>query len=214
MLRALMLTATLAAGLAATGCSTQNASVPPPTASTSPSGSATAAPSGTAPTDVGVTQQSNKLNLASGSGVTSIGYAFSGNYSITADQQSTWGNVTGCAPSSSCTIDVMAGRHDSSQVWNWFTANASGYGCTSSGYCTGGETMNFALTGTLTINGTAYPFTIGQYGDGMANKWWWGGPGWTAGNPATDYTPALTPDGKYTVSAPSNGNNNLTVTAS
>ncbi|MEI8081854.1 MAG: hypothetical protein WCI74_08430, partial [Actinomycetes bacterium] len=129
-----------------------------------------------------------------------IAYSFSGNYSITADQASTWGEVTGCSTTSAtCTIEVKAGRQDSAPVWQWFTANASGYGCINSKPCNSISSMNFALTGTLTINGQQYPLTLGQNGSASSNSWWYGGPGWTSANPSMGMFNGVTPDGKYSL---------------
>jgi hypothetical protein len=53
------------------------------------------------------------------------------------------------------------------------------------------------MTGTLTINGTSYPVTIGQGSDGVHNNWWIGGPNWTL---HVGYGVAVvTPDGKYLI---------------
>jgi len=55
--------------------------------------------------------------------------------------------------------------------------------------------LNFAITGTITIDGTGYPITIGQGSTGSSNNWWVGGPGWTIHSGV--YANVVTPDGKY-----------------
>ncbi|MEI6623273.1 MAG: hypothetical protein WCP28_15340 [Actinomycetes bacterium] len=189
-----LLVAVVIAGTAVTGCSTQDASLPPtvsPTVAASPS-------------EVGASAQGNKVSIAAGIGVTSITYSFSDNYSIASDQQSTWGGVIGCStPTTLCQMTVTAGRHDSLPVWQWFTGNVNGYGCLSDNPCSSISTMNFAFTGTLTINGQPYPLTLGQYGSGTSNRWWYGGPGWVTAT-ASDSFPVQTPDHKYTLTGASN----------
>jgi len=188
---------TAVAMLAVAGCASQNAAVPPPASGSS------ATPSASASTDLGVSQRTNNFQMTAGQGITKVGFTWSGSYSITANQQSTWGGVQGCGPSSPCTIVVTAGRHDSSTVWKWFASNAPAYGCTESAKCAGNTSMNFAFTGTLTIDGSSYPVTIGQAGVGTTineiNVWWFGGSGWNAGGTPTGGS-AVTPDGKYTIS--------------
>ena len=198
---------TLAAGCLAavavvTGCSTTNAALPAESASASASSSL-----------VGVTSRINDFGLLAGSGVNTISFAYSGNYTITSSQESTWSGVENCGPTSPCTVVATAGRKNSSQVWDWFKTNAPAWGC--SDECDSNNEMNFAFTGTLTINGTAYPVTLGQAGQTvvdiyMDNGWWYGGPGWT-GNSNTGI--ATTPDGKYTLNPMKTNNAQVTVLA-
>lgn len=189
--------------LGAAGCSTQDASTPPPSAT----------PPSSSPSGVGATQRDNQVNLQAGKGVNSLAFNFSGNYSITADQQSTWGGVTNCQSQKTCTINVQAGRQQSAPVAAWFTSNAPSFGCTfSSQFCQPVSVMNFAFTGTLTVNGQTYPLTLGQNGDGVANYWYFGGPGYTPAYDlqADETQPVFTPDGVYALNL-SSGNNNIVV---
>lgn len=190
-------------GIALAGCSTQDAATPPENPT----------PQSPSPSDVGVSQRSNQVNLQSGKGVSSLAFNFSGNYSVTASQQSTWGGVSNCQASKTCTVTVQAGRQQSAPVAAWFNSNAPSFGCTfSSQFCQPVTVMNFAITGTLTVNGQQYPLTLGQNGDGVSNYWYFGGPGYA---PAYDLQanqtqPVFTPDGTYALNLMS-GNNNIVV---
>jgi hypothetical protein len=109
-----------------------------------------------------------------------------------------WGGVSSSVSNQVLGIDVKAGRHASSSVASWFRSHASVAWCANwpSACPEWPSDLNFAMTGTLTINGTGYPVTIGQGSVRPHNNWWIGGPGWTA-----RYSPlgdaVVTPDGKY-----------------
>jgi hypothetical protein len=55
--------------------------------------------------------------------------------------------------------------------------------------------LNFAYSGTITIDGNSYTIVIGQGNSFGRNNWWVGGPGWTV-HPGV-YANVVTPDGKY-----------------
>lgn len=130
-----------------------------------------------------------------------VSFAYNGNYSVTAGQP--FSTVTGCTTSGSnngsttCTMTVNAGRSNSTPVAQWFTEQAPSAWCTIN--CGGSQPseLNFAVAGTLTINGTSYPVAIGQgsFAAG-SNNWWIGGPGWGATGCPTSF---CTPDGQYGV---------------
>lgn len=164
-----------------------------------------------------VTSQANNLYLNSFSNPTpdpasaaapagavpapTVSFAYSGSYSVTSGQP--FSTVTGCTTSGTnngsqtCMMTVNAGRSKSSPVAAWFTQQAPQAWCTMD--CGGGQPseLNFAITGTLTINGTSYPVALGQgsYSPGYSN-WWIGGTGWTS---AGCFVSFCTPDGLYGV---------------
>jgi len=109
-----------------------------------------------------------------------------------------WGGMSSGMSGGVFGIDVKAGRHNSSGPANWFHSNCSNATCCNwpSGCNPWPSDLNFAFTGTITINGTNYSITLGQGSDGVHNNWWVGGPGWTAwSSPFGDAV--VTPDGKY-----------------
>lgn len=124
-------------------------------------------------------------------------------------------------------IDVVVGRQNSYNPAQWFINNIQ-----SQPIATGGvsfstslpSNLNFALTGTLIINGISYPIALGQ-GHAVnpiifqsSNNWWLGGstPGWVTGsytcppNVANCYngTGIITPDSNFLIS-PGVGSNYL-----
>ena len=119
-------------------------------------------------------------------------------HSITSGQP--WGEVSASFQDGQLGIDVKAGRHGSSSVADWFKSHASAAWCANwpSGCPDWPSELNFAMTGTLTINGTSYPVTIGQGSTGIHNNWWIGGPGWSMDTTITG-TDVVTPDGKYLI---------------
>lgn len=150
------------------------------------------------PASQSVSVQTNQLafNGNNGSGGPPVGYVFSGDYSVTAGQP--WQGVTGC-PSAvdNCTITVMAGRNKTTPVAQWFTQNAPTAYCT--GDCGGSQPseLNFAFTGTITINSSSYPITLGQGSSSPGvNNWWFGGSGWTY-QKVGEWNSLVTPDGQY-----------------
>lgn len=109
-----------------------------------------------------------------------------------------WGGVSSGMSGGVYGIDVKAGRHNSSGCANWFKSNCSNATCCNwPGGCNPWPSeLNFAFTGTITINGNSYSITFGQGSDGVHNNWWVGGPGWTAwSSPFGDAV--RTPDKKY-----------------
>ncbi|MBN3034968.1 MAG: hypothetical protein JW861_05235 [Bacteroidales bacterium] len=122
-------------------------------------------------------------------------YIFSGNYSITDKQP--WSGVSSStvviSGSNALQILALAGRKGSGGPADWFKTNVSA--AINSQSLTGlPDELNFAFTGTLTIDGNSYPVTLGQGHPELTtfNNWWIGGPGWTIGNDSIK-----TPDGKY-----------------
>jgi hypothetical protein len=109
-----------------------------------------------------------------------------------------WSGVVTGSQGGSWALDAKAGRHNSSGCASWFHNRCSNADCCNwpSGCNPWPDELNFAFTGTLTIDGTAYNITIGQGSDGIHNNWWFGGPGWTSwSSPFGDAV--VTPDQKY-----------------
>ncbi len=144
--------------------------------------------------EVDTTEHDNWVYLSTYWGYAQLAFELTG-YSITSGQP--WGGVSTGQPDQTWGIDVKAGRHGSSSVATWFKDHASVGTCTNwpSGCPEWPSELNFAMTGTITIDGANYPITIGQGSTGLHNNWWIGGPGWTI-HSGTDSN-VVTPDGRY-----------------
>ena len=143
------------------------------------------------------TQHDNCLNIWPEQFSPSMSYSYSGDHSITSGQP--WSGVSSSGYHGGLQILVKAGRKGSYDVANWFNSNAPNAACTISSLSLQPYELNFAFTGTITINGNTYAVTIGQGHSGASNNWWIGGPGWVfqkKSNPGK----ICTPDRKYTIS--------------
>lgn len=148
---------------------------------------------------VGTTMHSNLVTIYPADDTSPLydGLSFtpSGTYSISSGQP--WGGVTSSTGAfDGLQITAQAGRHDSSGPAQFFTDNASvmiggaAYGDTPS-------SLNFAFTGTLTVDCNSYDIVVGQGSNFDGNNWWFGAEGWTQ-----DGAEGITsPDGKYTLLA-------------
>jgi len=114
-------------------------------------------------------------------------------HAITSGQP--WGGVSTGKPDLDWGIDVKAGRKGSSSPAAWFRENASAATCTADCDSDWPSDLNFAIKGTITIDGTEYPVTIGQGSSLGKNNWWIGGPGWTIHSGV--HANIMTPDEKY-----------------
>ncbi|MFN8125180.1 MAG: hypothetical protein U0R64_01520 [Candidatus Nanopelagicales bacterium] len=151
---------------------------------------------------VGVSEHDNVLDIESSE---SLSFTWDGGYSITAGQP--WGGVTtgSGTPGGGSGINVTAdaGRSGSSEVADWFNARSTLAVGDDQGTDNSPEELNFAFSGTLSINGTDYPVVIGQGHSGANNNWWIGGQGtgWTASadgqTVASSVLYLITPDGEY-----------------
>jgi hypothetical protein len=117
-------------------------------------------------------------------------------HSITSGQP--WNGVTySNNGTNSFTIDVKCGRKGSGSPLQWMVDQLQGgpvIGADGSSWHPGGHlgspgSLNFAVTGVLTIDGNRYTICLGQAGEAWHNVWYLGGPGFT------EYL--ITPDGKY-----------------
>lgn len=175
-------------------------------------GAATSAPAQPAPTPtvassapVGVTEHDNTVEIAAVNPIcdNNISFQWDGGYSITAGQP--WAGVSTSASGGPIVINVQAGRSASSGPADWFNARTTtpiGNDVTLGGQP---AELNFAFSGTLTVNTTSYPVVFGQGHNSQGqNNWWFGG----QGSGWTEYTVApealKTPDGQYVISASDN----------
>lgn len=122
-----------------------------------------------------------------------------------------WGSVTtDASDSNTFVIDVKCGRKGSQGPLEWFKEQVHGGGILpAQGYQTYPSSMNFALTGVLSIDGNNYTFCLGQYGAGIGNIWYIGGADFTQTEKPMETI--STPDGKYTFGI-YNSNNSFSLT--
>lgn len=145
---------------------------------------------------IGTTEHDNRVQILPEGFSPVMTYVFSGNYSITEHQP--WSGVSSSTVvingSNALEILAKAGRKNSGPPADWFKANVSAATCSDNSWTDMPNDLNFAFTGTLTIDGNSYPVTLGQGHPTLTtdNDWWIGGPGWTSGNNVVN-----TPDGKY-----------------
>ncbi|MDQ7825679.1 MAG: hypothetical protein RDV48_22960 [Candidatus Eremiobacteraeota bacterium] len=105
-------------------------------------------------------------------------------YDITSGQP--WDGVTTSPEDGFLTIDVKCGRKGSSGPLNWVKDWVSAhnanlvYADQSNPYYPG--SMNFALTGMLTVGYRTYNICLGQYGSWPANVWMCAGENFTVGS--------------------------------
>ena len=143
-------------------------------------------------TGEGVIQHDNIVMLVPWNWNPPLAFSYS-DHSITSGQP--WGGVTAGIQDGFFTITAKAGRHSSSEVASWFKNHCSVATCSAD--CSGSwpDGLNFAFTGTVTINGDSYPVTLGQGSTLGKNNWWIGGPGYTTHQGGT-YN-VSTPDKRY-----------------
>ncbi|MDP2722780.1 MAG: hypothetical protein Q8O72_08485 [Bacteroidales bacterium] len=146
-------------------------------------------------TPLDTTQHDNYFQILPDQFSPAFGYSYSGNHKITSGQP--WGGVSSEGYHSGIEILAKAGRKDSDSPASWFKSNASNaISIVADKNTVWPEKLNFAFTGTITINGDSYPFTAGQGHSGAFNNWWIGGPGWTFPD-NKPYEEIYTPDKKY-----------------
>lgn len=152
---------------------------------------------------VGVSEHSNVVNLevaeGSESAISSVNFTWNGGYSITSGQP--WGGVTSSTGSENglayVNVSASAGRSGSQGPASWFSQNEVVNVADDTFLSAPGapSDLNFAFTGTLTINGHDYPIVLGQGHQSATNNWWFGGgSGWTNNRGAL-----VTPDGAYRI---------------
>lgn len=166
-------------------------------------------PQTTKATAVGVSEHDNTVMLSAVNPISdnNVSFQWDGGYNITGGQP--WGGVTVNQNSGPIVINVQAGRSGSTGPADWFNAATSmpiGNDVTLGGHP---SELNFALSGTLTINGTNYPIVLGQgHTSEGQNNWWLGG----QGSGWSEYTVApegiKTPDGQYVISGADDDSDN------
>jgi hypothetical protein len=142
-----------------------------------------------------VTEHDNWVLMIPDWGTATLSFTLS-DHDITSGQP--WDGVSTGNQGGTWGIDAKAGRHASSGCSSWFRDHCSNATCCNwpSGCDPWPDKLNFAFTGTITIDGDSYTITIGQGSDGIHNNWWFGGPNWTAwSSPFGDAV--VTPDQKY-----------------
>jgi len=159
----------------------------------------------TASAPVGVSEHDNTVTIAAVNPVSdnNVSFEWDGGYSITGGQP--WGGVSTSQSGGPIVINVQAGRSGTSGPADWFNARTSmpiGNDVTIGGQP---SELNFAFSGTLTVNGASYPVVFGQGHDSEGqNNWWLGGQGsgWTEFTVSPE---ALrTPDGQYAIATSDN----------
>jgi hypothetical protein len=149
-----------------------------PSSSASPSdASATPSASGSA---ISTVLRTSTVTVYFGGGFDSGSFVWDGGYAVSSGQP--WEGVTSSAPGKEVSIQVLAGRHGTSEVAEWFRQRASAAVVISDIVVLDQwpSELNFAFTGTLTANGSAISVVIGQGNDGFENNWWVGGESWTS----------------------------------
>lgn len=140
------------------------------------------------------TQHDNNFQILPDQFNPSMSYTFNGNYSITSGQP--WSGVSSEGCQGGIQVVAKAGRKGSESPANWFKSNVSCATCQNAGTNSFPGELNFAFTGTITINGDTYPITLGQGHAGANNNWWIGGPGWVFPD-GSSRGEICTPDKKY-----------------
>lgn len=187
----------LAAGLAACGGSSGSSDAvetPPSAAAGTTAGSA----SGVAtPSPEDETTRDNEFILEPKSGVSTVTFTWSGDSVITDGQK-----FDGVKPGSDANSYIaVAGREASEYPADWFKKNsgvvAISTDCFSDCGGTWPQELNFAFTGTITIDGTDYPIALGQGRAGSGDNNWWVGGGEGFNGKGT----VVTPDSLYAIYA-------------
>jgi hypothetical protein len=130
-------------------------------------------------------------------------------YNITSGQP--WHGVTSSFSDGQLSIDVNCGRHQSGgpQTWfgNWIADNQAPFiDASNQNWPSNKLWLNFAVSGTLSIDGNNYGICLAQYGAGEGqNPWYLAGAHFKKGGPGTDAqiinpdAQIITPDGKYVI---------------
>ena len=89
--------------------------------------------------------------------------------------------MTASGMGTTSSVTILAGRHGTSEVAEWFRQRASAAVVNIEFGDTWPSELNFAISGTLNANGSTFSVVIGQGNDGFQNNWWVGGESWTPG---------------------------------
>ena len=171
------------------------------------------------PLSQGVTEHDNQVEFKScsesqcpdttpGPQVSSLVFYFDGNYYVTDGQPwdgVTINNITSQMGYPAYQADVYAGRQSSELPAKFFNDRSGGISVGPCGtYQSPLESLNFALSGILEIEGNDYPIVIGQNGVSGENCWYLGPNAsgfkviqWYRTSDDATYEYLLTPDGQY-----------------
>lgn len=120
---------------------------------------------------------SRTLEILIGTGARTGSFAWDSGYS--ACPGVAWGGVTGGSPAGTVSIDVDAGDGACAEAAQWLAARADTViGTNGTINMSGPSELTYAFSGSLTIDGSAFPLVIGQSSDGT---WWLGGEDWDSG---------------------------------
>jgi hypothetical protein len=154
---------------------------------------------------VGVTVRDNRVAILStldSYSIKTIRFEWDNGYSITSGQP--WEGITiksdGTYP---VEMNVRAGRKGSSGPLNWFALHGGLENVISSEKWANIDSLNFAFSGVLIINGDRYSVVLGQEGFAGTNGWWiaGNGAGWLRHNPIFLTSYIVTPDNKWQILA-------------
>ena len=106
-------------------------------------------------------------------------FVWDGGYAVSPGQP--WEGVTASGMGTTSSVTILAGRHGTSEVAEWFRQRASAAVVNIEFGDTWPSELNFAISGTLNANGSTFSIVIGQGNDGFQNNWWVGGESWTPG---------------------------------
>lgn len=151
-------------------------------------------------TSVSASERSNSVAIYADAPISagSVSFTWDGGYSITSGQP--WGGVTTGSNDGQLLVTANAGRSGSSGPAQWFNSLTSLPIGNDENLDATPSDLNFAFSGTLTIEGHQYPIVIGQGHNMTDDNWWLGGQGsgWTTYKVAP---PTITtPDGLYQIS--------------
>lgn len=107
-----------------------------------------------------------------------VSFTWDGGYAITSPQPWTGVTTANSGKAQQLNLQVGAGRKGSQQVADWFNARAP-YVTDQYSNLSGPSSLNFAFSGTLTLNGLSMPVVLGQGYSAFQNMWWIGGPNFT-----------------------------------
>lgn len=149
---------------------------PGPSSSASPSASPTPSASSTA---ISTVLRTNTVDFKFGNGSWTGEFVWDGGYAVSTGQP--WEGVTTSGMGTTSSVTILAGRHGTSEVAEWFRQRAAAAVVNIEFGDEWPSELNFAISGTLNANGSTFSIVIGQGNDGFENNWWVGGEGWSPG---------------------------------
>lgn len=123
--------------------------------------------------------RTNVVDFKFGDGEWTGEFVWDGGYAVSSGQP--WEGVTTSGMGTTSTVTILAGRHGTSEVAEWFRQRASAAVVNIDIVDQWPSELNFAISGTLNANGSTFSIVIGQGNDGFQNNWWVGGESFTSG---------------------------------